>query len=66
MRCETCRQESPIVMRVVVAKAYNRALARPVYNCPSCFERKEHTKPYAHAQGRAGAKESESMKRGGT
>jgi len=34
-------------MRVVVAKDYNRALARPLYNCPSCFEKKEQAKPYA-------------------
>jgi len=47
MRCDTCKQESPIVMRVVVAKDYNRALARPLYNCPSCFEKKEQAKPYA-------------------
>ena len=47
MRCDTCKQESPLVMRVVVAKDYNRALARPLYNCPACFEKKEHTKPYA-------------------
>jgi len=32
-------------MRVVVAKDYNRALARPLYNCPSCFEKKEQSKP---------------------
>ena len=44
MRCETCKQESPLVMRVVVAKGYNRSLARPLYNCPDCFEKKEHTK----------------------
>jgi hypothetical protein len=41
MRCDTCKQESPVVMRVVIAKEYNRILARPVYNCPACFERKE-------------------------
>lgn len=50
MRCDTCKQEVPVVMRVVVAKDYNRMLARPVYNCPACFERKEHTKPYTQAQ----------------
>ncbi len=50
MRCDTCKQESPIVMRVVVAKSYNRALARPLYNCPSCFEQKEQTKPYTQEQ----------------
>jgi len=44
MRCDTCQQESPVVMRVVVAKDYNRALARPLYNCPTCFEKKERTR----------------------
>ncbi len=46
MRCDTCGQESPRVERVIVAKGYNRSLARPVFNCPSCFEKKEETKPY--------------------
>ena len=45
MRCDTCKQETPVVMRVVIAKDYNRALARPIYNCPACFEKKESTKP---------------------
>jgi len=44
MRCDTCKQESPVVMRVVIAKDYNRALARPLFNCPSCFEKKEQGK----------------------
>ncbi len=44
MRCDTCKQESPIVMRVVIAKDYNRSLARPIFNCAACFERKERTK----------------------
>ena len=44
MRCDTCQQESDSVMRVVVAKGYNRSLARPLYNCPDCFEKKEQTK----------------------
>ena len=35
-------------MRVVVAKAYNRALARPLYNCPSCFEKKEQQRASEH------------------
>ena len=41
MRCDTCQQESSVIMRVVIAKDYNRALARPLFNCPKCFERKE-------------------------
>ena len=44
MQCETCRQESPVVMRVVIAKDYNRALARALYNCPACFDKKERAK----------------------
>ena len=44
MRCDTCKEESPIVMRVVIAKDYNRSLARPLFNCPRCFEKKAQTK----------------------
>jgi len=47
MRCETCQKDVPTVMRVVAAKGYNRSLARPLYNCRECFEKKEKTKPYA-------------------
>lgn len=46
MQCDTCKQESPVILRVVVAKDYNRALARPLFNCPACFEQKEREKPY--------------------
>ena len=45
MRCDTCKQESAVVKRVVIAKDYNRSLARPIFNCPACFEKKERTKP---------------------
>ena len=44
MHCDTCHEEVPVVMRVIVAKDYNRALARPLYNCPACFEKKEAAK----------------------
>ena len=44
MRCDTCNQDSPLLMRVVIAKDYNRALARPIFNCPACFEQKEQLK----------------------
>ena len=44
MKCDTCSQDSPVVMRVVIAKGYDRSLSRPVFNCPACFEKKEHTK----------------------
>ena len=41
MQCDTCKQESPVVLRIVIAKDYNRALARPIFNCPACYEKKE-------------------------
>ena len=44
MRCDTCKKDSDTVRRVVIAKDYNRALSRPIFNCPECFERKERTK----------------------
>ncbi len=44
MRCDTCKQETPVVMRVVIAKDYNRALVKALYNCPACFEKKEQVK----------------------
>ena len=44
MKCDTCKQESPIVMRVVIAHGYNRSLARALCNCQSCFEKKEESK----------------------
>ena len=44
MRCDTCHQDSPVILRVVIAKGYNRALARPLFNCPRCYENKERQK----------------------
>lgn len=44
MRCDTCKQEHAVVMRVVIAKDYNRSLVRPLFNCPTCFEQKEQLK----------------------
>ena len=44
MTCDTCKQESDVVLRVVIAKDYNRSLARPLFNCPSCFEKKEQSR----------------------
>ena len=46
MRCDTCGKDSESVLRVVIAKDYNRSLARPIFNCPDCFEKKEQVKPY--------------------
>ncbi len=47
MKCDTCRRESPEVSRVVIYVGYNRLNAKPIYNCPDCFSRKEETKSYA-------------------
>ncbi len=44
MKCDTCGQDTSVVQRVVVSKDYNRSLARPLYNCPACFQKKEQTK----------------------
>ena len=44
MRCDTCKRESQLLMRVVIAKGYNRTLARPIFNCSECFEKKEQVK----------------------
>ncbi len=51
MRCDTCKEESPVVLRVVIAKGYNRALARPLFNCPACFEKKEQSKKSSTTMG---------------
>jgi hypothetical protein len=40
MRCDTCKKDCPLVLRVMVAKDYNRSLARPLFNCPACFDKK--------------------------
>ena len=44
MRCDSCQQDTETVLRVIVAKGYNRSLARPLFNCPACFEKKEREK----------------------
>lgn len=51
MRCDTCKRESPMVLRVMIAKDYNRSLAKPLFNCPDCFEKKEHAKQRTGASG---------------
>ena len=40
LRCDTCGKPTPTVSRVVVDAGYNRANARPVNNCPECYEAK--------------------------
>jgi hypothetical protein len=32
------------VLRVLIDKDYNRAQARPLYNCPTCYADKERKK----------------------
>ena len=44
MRCDTCGREVPQVKRVVVNTGYDRTLARALYNCPECYEKKEKVK----------------------
>lgn len=39
-RCDTCGRMTDRVTRVVVDAGYNRANARPLYNCPECYEAK--------------------------
>jgi hypothetical protein len=40
LRCDTCGKKTATVSRVVVDSGYNRANARPLYNCPECYEKK--------------------------
>jgi hypothetical protein len=40
LRCDTCGRPSAIVSRVVVDEAYDRSNARPLWNCPKCYEAK--------------------------
>ncbi|MBI4352666.1 MAG: hypothetical protein HY593_01945 [Candidatus Omnitrophica bacterium] len=44
MRCDTCGKEVTEVSRVMVDAGYDRTLARPLYNCPECFKKKEEAK----------------------
>lgn len=44
MKCDTCGKETSQVRRVIVDKDYDRVLAKPLYNCPDCFAKKEASK----------------------
>ena len=44
MRCDTCGKESSEIKRVMVDSGYDRTLARPLYNCPECYAKKEQTR----------------------
>ncbi len=41
MKCDTCGKEAKEVRRVVVDTGYDRTLAKPLYNCPDCYQKKE-------------------------
>ena len=51
MKCDTCHKEVPEVSRVVIYVDYNKVAAKPVYNCPECFEKKEQQKKYNQPKG---------------
>lgn len=44
MKCDTCGKETTAVKRVIVDSDYDRTLAKAVYNCPDCYEKKERLK----------------------
>ena len=44
MKCDTCGKETPQVRRVIVDAGYDRVLAKPIYNCAECYEKKEASK----------------------
>ena len=46
MKCDTCHKEVPEVSRVVIYVDYNKISAKPLYNCPECFAKKEQMKSY--------------------
>jgi len=41
MTCDTCGRQVTWVSRVVIDRGYNRADAKPLWNCSDCFQRKE-------------------------
>lgn len=47
MKCDTCGKEADEVRRVVIDKDYDRTLAKPLYNCPDCYQKKENAKARA-------------------
>lgn len=49
LRCDTCGRESSEVKRVVLDSGYNRANARPLYNCPECYEAKRRERESVNA-----------------
>ncbi len=47
MRCDTCGKEVNEVRRVIVDTGYDRTLAKALYNCAECFQKKEAAKAQA-------------------
>ena len=47
LRCDTCGRASSEINRVVLDSGYNRANARPLYNCPDCYEAKRREREAA-------------------
>ncbi|HEX2998724.1 MAG TPA: hypothetical protein VHR86_00540 [Armatimonadota bacterium] len=44
MKCDTRGKESARLARVVIDQGYNRSMAKPLWNCPECFEKKEQAR----------------------
>lgn len=44
MKCDTCGKEVKEVKRVMVDLGYDRSLAKALYNCAECYEKKEEAK----------------------
>ncbi len=44
MKCDTCGKDVKEVRRVIVDTGYDRTLAKPMYNCPDCYDKKEAAK----------------------
>ena len=40
MKCATCHKEAKEVKRVVIDTDYNKTLAKPIYNCHDCYDKK--------------------------
>jgi hypothetical protein len=41
LRCDTCGDLTATVSRVVIDHGYDRSNARPLWNCPKCYEKKD-------------------------
>lgn len=44
--CDTCKEESNDVSRVVIDNDYDKTLAKPLYNCHPCFLEKDFHRDY--------------------